>query len=912
MAKAVMAKAVMAKAVMVNGCIIAKRCFIVGAVLALAWGVALPAAARADIFQADISQADIFQMESAGVTPSLNTEALERLEKQLGRGHVDAVIDELAAHLEADTADARARLLYGRALSAADRHTDALVHFEQARDTGLAGSPEVAEAIARATWMNGEPYEARVLWRSLLEQAHNRGDNRGDGHHWAAADLRALARAAWALGRHRPNMFKTSLDIYEQAIKAAPDADEARLELGELLLEKYNSAEATELFTEVLERHQGKHVRALTLLAEAQQFDQLRAAGDAVEQVLQLDEAYVPALLLRAQLHVDLEEFAEAEAVLALVFKVNRSNRKALILRAAIAYLQDHEELFRTTMITLREAAPRSGDHLVTLAEIAARNRRYRAAAEFALIAANIEPGAWAAHVLLGINRMRDGELESGRHALEVAFRGDPYNIWARNTLALMDKMRATFIELRSQHFVLTAKSAEAAVIGPYLLPLAEEAFAYYKERYQHEPATPIRIEMFAEHEDFSVRTAGLVGLDILGVSFGPVVALDSPSAGRFGAVNWGSVLWHELAHTFHLSKSGHRSPRWFSEGLAVHEEHRARAGWGADVTPDFLIAYREGRLPPASRMNDSFLRPKYARQVIHGYLQGSVFIDFLQAEHGFAPIDRMLSGFAEGQRMETLVPELLGYDIAALDARFDEYFRQRFAGELAALGGAGTGGAGTKEGETDEASPLERTMAAAKQALQDQDSSTAQALLLQAQEQFPSFAGEGSPYRLLAQLHEAQGRLEQAADWLRRNIDINADDLFAHHELARILSALERRDEAAAVLRRALYIDPFDTGVHRALADVYESNDEWWPAVDARRAVVLLEPLDMVAARRRLAQALVETGAVEGARFELLQALEQAPLYEDGLELLLQINEGEVNGVQTPASGILAPRLSP
>src|SRR5207253_3008380 len=84
----------------------------------------------------------------------------------------------------------------------------------------------------------------------------------------------------------------------------------------------------------------------------------------------------------------------------------------------------------------------------------------------------------------------------------------------------------------------------------------------------------------------FSVRTVGLAGLGALGVSFGTTLAFDSPAAKDAGPFNWGSTVWHELAHTFTLGSTEHRIPRWLSEGLSVYEEHRARPGWGFDVTP--------------------------------------------------------------------------------------------------------------------------------------------------------------------------------------------------------------------------------------------------------------------------------------------------------------------------------------
>src|SRR6185503_18134860 len=121
----------------------------------------------------------------------------------------------------------------------------------------------------------------------------------------------------------------------------------------------------------------------------------------------------------------------------------------------------------------------------------------------------------------------------------------------------------------------------ESALLSIYGSALAEEAYDSLAARYGYKPATPVRVEVYNSHADFSVRTVGLAGLGALGVSFGNVVAMDSPSAREGGEFNWGSTLWHELAHVFTLGMTAHRVPRWLSEGLSVVEERRARRTWG-------------------------------------------------------------------------------------------------------------------------------------------------------------------------------------------------------------------------------------------------------------------------------------------------------------------------------------------
>ena len=48
---------------------------------------------------------------------------------------------------------------------------------------------------------------------------------------------------------------------------------------------------------------------------------------------------------------------------------------------------------------------------------------------------------------------------------------------------------------------------------------------------------------------------------------------MDSPSARKPGDFHWGTTLWHEMSHVYILTATHIRVPRWFTEGLAVHEE---------------------------------------------------------------------------------------------------------------------------------------------------------------------------------------------------------------------------------------------------------------------------------------------------------------------------------------------------
>ncbi len=50
----------------------------------------------------------------------------------------------------------------------------------------------------------------------------------------------------------------------------------------------------------------------------------------------------------------------------------------------------------------------------------------------------------------------------------------------------------------------------------------------------------PVQLEVYPDHEDFAVRTMGMPGLGALGVTFGDVVAMDSPVGAEAGGFQLG------------------------------------------------------------------------------------------------------------------------------------------------------------------------------------------------------------------------------------------------------------------------------------------------------------------------------------------------------------------------------------
>jgi len=703
----------------------------------------------------------------------------------------------------------------------------------------------------------------------------------------------AAADAVAELARIDPSLTEIALDIYEQAVAFEPENPRTNTAIGDYLLSRYNSAEAMQAYSEAL-GHDAGFIPALYGVARTHHFDRNNSkARESLAFLLEVQPNYVPARLLVARLAIDDDDFEVAEQAITTALETQPGSAAALSLSAAIHYLRDERTEFEAISKRIRTESPGYVDLYLTLAEIAAQHRRYFDAVEFSNIAVNLHPRAWRAHALLGINRLRIGDMNRGRFNLERAFQGNPFDIWTKNTLDLLDHLD-TFQNLESDRFILAADSEEAEVLAPYLLPLAERAFDYYEKKYSHTPETPIRIEVYPDHKDFSVRTVGLVGVDIVGVSFGPVVAFDSPSSRVFGDFNWASVLWHEIAHSFHIDMSKGKVPRWFTEGLSVFEERLGGVGWGNDISDSFLTAYNDGKLVPASDLDQAFMRPTYAEQVPHAYYQASLIMDMIEKKHGFDAIVNMLRGFGSGATTQQMIRDILGTEAADFDKEFDEYLKTRFEGQLAAIKPTVSGDLETSE--------YYQLMQTAASAVSEDDLVLAEQKLLEAQKLFPDRAGAGSSYRELANLYRRRDDNELAIAQLVSNIDIDADDLDAHLQLADLYQRNGDQQAVARILQRVLYIQPFDASVHQRLGQYFADNGEWDEALNSRAATMALEPADAVEARYLYAQALENTGQRQQARQQLLRTLEVAPLYDEALDLLLNMNTTDATDETKPA----------
>jgi tetratricopeptide (TPR) repeat protein len=330
---------------------------------------------------------------------------------------------------------------------------------------------------------------------------------------------------------------------------------------------------------------------------------------------------------------------------------------------------------------------------------------------------------------------------------------------------------------------------------------------------------------------------------------------------------------------------------------MSVYEERRARSGWGADVTPDFLAAFKAGKLVPVSRMNEGFMRPTYPAQVIHSYYEASLVCELIERDFGPRALTDMLRAYKDGLTTEQVFQRVLHVEPTGLDKRFEDYVKQRFASGLAVVHLTEREGRQGGPPRTSDDGEFASAMREAIGAFEGGKKAESEPLFEKAKKLFPEYAGPQSAYWYLAQIRKARGDLKGAAEELKVIVARNESSDAAHRDLATILLQLGDSAGALQTLDRLMYLAPFDMPSHERLAVLAARAGDRPRAVRERRAVLAMGPVDAAEARYQLALAYFEAGDTTNARRELLRALEDAPNFEKAQQLLLKLRSGSAGG---------------
>jgi tetratricopeptide (TPR) repeat protein len=428
--------------------------------------------------------------------------------------------------------------------------------------------------------------------------------------------------------------------------------------------------------------------------------------------------------------------------------------------------------------------------------------------------------------------------------------------------------------------------------------------------KYNFTPQDPLVFEMFPDHGDFEVRAVGLTGLGALGVCFGHLFVMDSPTARELDHFNWGSTLWHEFTHIITLQMTDNKVPRWFSEGLSVYEERKAYPGWGDDMKLEYLKVVKQtvgqdanfetpepprdqpavltppapgekarvqpqrrlAKLLPIAELNDGFMHPKYPGQVLVSYYQASMVAEYIEGKWGFAAIRNMLTGYKAGKTTEQVFRDALNVSLADFDTQFTKWI-------------------GEKSAPIDP-SKYGKLLTAGVEALEAGNLDTAITSLKEAVEMYPEYSDENNAWEPLAEAYLKKGDKAAATDVLKRYLTYSELAFASYVKLAELLEEAGDKPGAAKSLEGAMYVRPMDLKGHSKLGSLLLEQKQYAAAAREYETMIALKTPDRGTAYYLLAQSYFGQGKRDDARKAVLNSLDIAPNYEPAQQLLLEIRK--------------------
>ena len=667
----------------------------------------------------------------------------------------------------------------------------------------------------------------------------------------------AQAEALWKARR-----FKEANEVFKQLEAKEPRNPDYKVRWGRMMLDHAQPSDAQDLFAEALGIKKD-HAGALMGLALVASENFEGSAADLAKKALVSDPKLVEAqeLLARIALEDNNNPKATAEAQKALAMDPNSEQGKAIL--ATIDLLADKKGTAWD---------PHTARGYETIGHFFVMNRRYEEGIVYFRKAIELDPQLYSARSQLGINLMRLGQNDEAYKQLEICYHNDFQDAATRNSLKLMDSYQ-NFVTFTTPTTILKLHKKEADLLRPYFQSEMDRAMATYEKKYRLKLEKPVQVEVYPDHEDFAVRTLGMPGLGALGVTFGYSVAMDSPSGRKPGSFHWASTLWHEMSHVYTLTATGHRVPRWFTEGLAVHEETAISPDWGDRLSPDVIGAIKNKKLLPIAELDRGFIHPVSPPQVIVSYFQAGRICDYINEMWGWDTLLAMLHDFGAGEETSAVVLKELKIEPAEFDKRFLAYVEKDTKNAVDHF----------DEWKKDLKSLVE------KSAAKDWDAVIKSGVTIR--DMYPDYVEEHSVYEALAAAYLAKGDKPAAIAELELYEKIGGRDPESLKLLAKTLEEAGRNAEAADALNRLNFIYPMDAAAHRSLGGLWLVQGNVKGAIREYAAVVARDSLDPAQAHFDLARAYHADKQDEQAKEELLASLEAAPGFRPAQKLLLELS---------------------
>lgn len=702
----------------------------------------------------------------------------------------------------------------------------------------------------RALRHHGKPDEARSCFTALTH----------------APDALKRAEGYWGVGH-----YDEANDEFRAAIKEEPKSAAVRVEWGRMFLEHYQPGDAAKLFEEALEIDPNNAAAYLGLArVAAQNFDNkaVKFANEAIHRNPNYVEAHE--FLAYLALEDGNPDTAAVEAHQALGVSGEALDGMAVL--ASIDWLNGKPQ--SEWMDRILKINPVYGEAYATGAHFFEINRRYDEAISWDRKALALDGTLWAARSQLGVNLMRLGFASEARDQLERCYQAHYRDAETVNSLRLLDSLK-DYQTFKTPTTELVLNKKEAPLLRPYIEPELQRAIATYERKYRMKLPGPVRLEVYPNHDDFAVRTAGLPGLGgLLGVTFGTVVAMDSPSARSPGEFNWASTMWHEMSHVYVLTATHHLVPRWFTEGLAVHEEGAASPDWGDRMTPEIVTALQQKKLLPVLQLDRGFVRPEYPDQIIVSYFEAGKICDYITERWGNDAILGMIHSYADRKSTADAIQDNLHESPTSFDRDFIAWLDRQTGNTVRHFDD-------WKRGVKTAYSDLQHGK---------QDDAIREGLAIR--DYYPDYVGSESDYELIVEAYLGKNDKAAAIHELEQYRDHGGTNIGTLKKLAKLEQQTGKPDQEQITLKKLNYVYPEDEEVHRLYGDLLFDRGDAQGSVREYQAVIALRPSDVAESHYDLARALSAAHRTDEAKDEVLLALEAAPGFKPAQQLLLQLSQ--------------------
>jgi cellulose synthase operon protein C len=740
---------------------------------------------------------------------------------------------------------ADASVLLAEALRAAGKYAEAKKLVDDvAKDAKQLRARALSGLIAEET---GQHDAALVVWNGFYDD-WDAGTIKDDD----AVGMMYVAMAARGLDDyHGANeMFGEAVRVFaEQAEKQKKELDprilEANAAWGWIFLEKYNAGEAEVSFDEVLkiDPHHPDANAGMARVKLEQSYD-VKGAMKHINEALAQNAKHPEALLIRAEIEIDNAEYDNAKKTLAEVLAANPNEVEAHALLATIHWLRDDLKSYEAVKKQVFAINPRFARFYHIVSDFAVKEHRYREAIALEEEAIKVDSRYYVALAAIGSGYLRMGEEEKGLKALNEAFELDKFNVRTYNILNLFeDSIPKDYVVFNSgKNFKFRMVKEEKAALERYIPRSLDKAFADMVKRYGFTPQQPVTIELFADPDQYSVRTVGLPNLGALGVCFGQVITALSPSGGN---INWGMVLWHELGHVFAIQLSNSRVPRWFTEGLSEYETLIARPEWRRENDADVWVALSTNTLPSVLDLNSRFLRARDMNEMVVAYHMSSVTVEYIAKKWGFPKIVEALKLYGKGKDTAEVIKTITGQDIPTFDTEFRKYLTQRLTAYQGTFKLSPAGYDDLASWEKEAAAKPADAEALADVAIAYLVAEELDKAVDAADKALAIDAKNKKALWVSAELLLAKGDIAGAKGKLDALIAAGGDGYDARMRLGRIAIHEDNLNDAIAALTKAKALDPERSEPYYALAELYLKKNREDDAIKELEKYVYIEQME-------------------------------------------------------------------